>query len=46
MSDEDLGHASSVADQLRLAEKNDNLPEDLEEKHDLDAGDEEGDDVE
>ncbi|WP_157884811.1 hypothetical protein [Halorubrum aethiopicum] len=46
MSDDDLGHASSVADQLRLAEENDNLPEDLEEKHDLDAGDEEGDDVE
>lgn len=39
MSDDDLGHASSVADQLRLAEENGNLPDDLEEKHDLDEED-------
>ena len=40
MSDEDdLGHASSLADQLRLAEENGNLPEELEEKHDLDEED-------
>lgn len=46
MSDDGPGHASSLADQLRVAKENGNLSEDLEEKHDLDAGDEEEDDVE
>ena len=36
MSDDDLGHASSVAEQLRLAEENGNLPEDLADEQDDD----------
>ena len=44
MTDDDLGHASSVAEQLRLAKENDTLPEELEEKHDLDEEDDDQDD--
>ena len=34
MSDDDLGHASAVAEQLRLAEENGNLSVDLEDRDD------------
>ncbi|MDZ5811610.1 hypothetical protein U4E84_09665 [Halorubrum sp. AD140] len=34
MTDDDLGHASTVAEQLRLAEENGNLPEELEDEED------------
>lgn len=34
MSDDDRGHASSLAEQLRLAKENGNLPDDLAEKRD------------
>ena len=44
MSDDDLGHASSVAEQLRLAEENGNLPGELAD--DQEESDEEEDDVE
>ena len=44
MSDDDLGHASSVAEQLRLAEENGNLPDELAD--DQEESDEEEDDVE
>ncbi|WP_281194747.1 hypothetical protein [Halorubrum sp. F4] len=30
MTDDDLGHANTVAEQLRLAEENGNLPDELE----------------
>ncbi|WP_176696605.1 hypothetical protein [Haloparvum sedimenti] len=46
MSDDDLGHASSVADQLRLAAENDDLPEEIADGHDLEDSDKEVDDVE
>ncbi|MFO7892754.1 MAG: hypothetical protein R6U63_03375 [Longimicrobiales bacterium] len=36
MSDDDLGHANSVAEQLRLAEKNGNLPGELDDQRDDD----------
>jgi hypothetical protein len=39
---DDPGHASSLAEQLRLAAENGNLPDELAEKHD----DEEEEDVE
>ncbi|WP_274595436.1 hypothetical protein [Halorubrum sp. ASP1] len=42
MSDDDLGHASSVSEQLRVAEENGNLPG----EDDLKESDEEVDDVE
>ena len=45
MSDDDSGHASSLAEQLRLAEENGNLPDELAEKHEDDET-EEVDDVE
>ncbi|WP_179233295.1 hypothetical protein [Halorubrum ezzemoulense] len=45
MSDDDPGHASSLAEQFRLAEENGNLPDELEEKHEDDET-EEVDDVE
>lgn len=38
MSDDDLGHASSVAEQLRLAEENGNLPDELAEDQEDDEG--------
>ena len=45
MSDDDSGHASSLAEQLRLAEENGNLPDELAE--DLEGDEtEEVDDVE
>ena len=45
MSD-DPGHASSLAEQLRLAEENGNLPDELAEKHDGEEDDQEEEDVE
>ena len=45
MSD-DPGHASSVAKQLRLAEENGNLPDELAEKHDDEDDNPEEEDVE
>jgi hypothetical protein len=39
VSDDDLGHARSLAEQLRVSKENSNLPEDLEEKYDLDEED-------
>ena len=45
MSDDDPGHAGSLAKQLRLAEENGNLPDELAEKHEDDET-EEVDDVE
>ncbi|WP_180271733.1 hypothetical protein [Halorubrum persicum] len=45
MSDDDLGHANGLAEQLRLAEENGNLPEELADKDD-EKTDEEVDDVE
>ncbi|WP_158413902.1 hypothetical protein [Halorubrum sp. CGM5_25_10-8B] len=45
MSDEERGHASFLAEQLRLAEENGNLPDELAEKHEDDET-EEVDDVE
>ena len=42
MSD-DNAHARSVAEQLRLAEENDNLPEEIAERYDLDDDQEDGD---
>lgn len=39
MSDDDLGHARSLAEQLRVSKENGNPPEDLEEKYDLDEED-------
>lgn len=44
MSD-DPGHASSLAEQLRLAEENGNLPDELAEKHDDEEDDQEEEDV-
>ena len=44
MSDDDSGHARSLAEQLRLAKENDNLPDELADDQEEDA--EEGDDVE
>jgi hypothetical protein len=38
VSDDDLGHASSVAEQLRLAEENGNLPDELAEDQEDDEG--------
>ncbi|WP_169316532.1 hypothetical protein [Halorubrum aidingense] len=46
MSDEDLGHASSVAEQLRLAEKNGNLADELADECDGEESDEEENDGE
>ena len=46
MSDDDLGHASSVSEQLRVAEENGNLPDELSGEDDLKESDEEVDDVE
>jgi len=42
---DDPGHARSVAEQLRLAEENGNLPEELHDDQE-EASDEEVDDVE
>lgn len=39
MSDPDLGHASSLAEQLRLAEENGNLPDELAEEWEIEQGD-------
>jgi hypothetical protein len=44
VSDDDSGHARSLAEQLRLAKENDNLPDELADDQEEDA--EEGDDVE
>ena len=44
MSDDDLGHARSVAEQLRLAEENGNLPDEFADGQE--ESDEEEDDVE
>ncbi|WP_167320535.1 hypothetical protein [Halorubrum distributum] len=46
MSDDDAGHASSLAEQLRLSEENGNLPDELAEKRQDDETEEEEDDVE
>lgn len=46
VSDEDLGHASSVAEQLRLAEKNGNLADELADECDGEESDEEENDGE
>ena len=43
MSDDDLGHTRAVAEQLRLAEENGNLPDELDDDQDED---DEVDDVE
>jgi len=43
---DDLGHARSIAEQLRVAEENGNLPDDLADEDDLDEDDEEVGDVE
>ena len=45
MSDEESGHARSLAEQLRLAEENDNLPDELARDQEEDSEEEE-DDVE
>lgn len=45
MSDDDSGHANTLAEQLRLAEENGNLPDELADEDDSE-GDEEVDDVE
>ncbi|WP_255310156.1 hypothetical protein [Halorubrum sp. SD626R] len=42
----DPGHARSVAEQLRLAEENDNLPDELADKLDEEDDDQEEEDVE
>ena len=39
MSDGDSGHASSLAEQLRLAEENGNLPEELTDELDQEEED-------
>ncbi|WP_275039710.1 hypothetical protein [Halorubrum kocurii] len=39
MSDDDLGHANSLAEQLRLAEENGNLPEELADELDQEEED-------
>lgn len=46
MTDDDLGHARSLAEQLRLAEENDNLPDELADKLDEKDDDQEEDDGE
>ena len=47
MSDDDSGHARSLAEQLRLAEENGNLPDDVEERlEDDETEQEDEDDVE
>jgi hypothetical protein len=43
---DDPGHASSLAEQLRLAEENGNLPDELAEKRDDEEDDQEEQDVE
>ena len=45
MSD-DPGHANSLAEQLRLAKENDNLPDELADKLDEGEDDQEEEDVE
>ncbi|WP_160163042.1 hypothetical protein [Halorubrum distributum] len=45
MSDDDPGHASSLAEQLRLAEENGNLPDELADDREDDET-EEAEDVE
>ena len=45
MSDDESGHAKSIAEQLRLAKENDNLPDELADDQEEDA-EEERDDVE
>ena len=45
MSDDDRGHARSLAEQLRLAEENGNLPDELARDQEEDSEEEE-DDVE
>ena len=39
MSDDDLGHVNSLAEQLRLAEENGNLPEELADELDQEEED-------
>jgi hypothetical protein len=45
VSDDESGHAKSIAEQLRLAKENGNLPDELADDQEEDA-EEEGDDVE
>jgi hypothetical protein len=45
VSDDESGHAKSIAEQLRLAKENDNLPDELADDQEEDA-EEERDDVE
>lgn len=46
MSDDDSGHARSLAEQLRLAKENGNLPDELARDQEEDSEEEEEDDVE
>ncbi|WP_162832661.1 hypothetical protein [Halorubrum tebenquichense] len=46
MTDDDPGHANTLAEQLRLAEENGNLPDELADEDDPEESDEEVDDVE
>lgn len=46
MSDDESGHARSLAEQLRLARENGNLPDELDDEGDQEEDNEEKSDVE
>jgi len=46
VTDDDPGHANTLVEQLRIAEENGNLPDELADKDDIEESDEEVDDVE